>query len=87
MLHVMSRVAMGSCLIVLLLCRYDRPLAVLRTVRRLPAGGHSVWSDSFTEPTVSGATDSLRPQCLERQIHRITVVVVNFVSCVRCCMY
>jgi len=54
----MSRVAMGSCLIVLLLCGYDRPLAVLRTVRHLPTGGHSVWSDSCTEGTVSGATVS-----------------------------
>jgi len=45
----MFRVAMGSCLIVLLLCGHDRPLAVLRTVRHLPTGGHSVWSDSFTE--------------------------------------
>jgi hypothetical protein len=39
---------------------------------------------------VSGATVSLKAQCLERQFHRITVVVVvvviNFVSCARCCM-
>jgi hypothetical protein len=68
-LYVMFRVAMGSCLIVLLLCPYDRPLAVLRTARHLPTGGHSVWNDSCTESTVSGATVVLRAQCLERQLH------------------